>query len=395
MKNIIITGGELNNKGAQAMTFVTVNELKKRFPCHAIYLASDQDCCRADSDKNQYSFNLLCWFPGIFAKAQKNLLLRAICKFRHPKEFADCNEIYKNTVLMVDVSGYALGTIWSENANQLYINNLRYAKAYGIPVYLMPQSIGPLDFELHGQRKTAKQLKKLLSYCKVICAREEESMEELKKFGIVNNVVQKPDLVLNNKGIDLCNVYRTLPELDIPKIKADSVCIIPNTRNESVGDKNKILELYSCLISRLAEKKKTIYIMMHSSQDAELCREIKLAHADETNVILLDKDYSCIEFNEIVKQFDFVIASRYHSIVHAYKNGIPCLVLGWATKYHELLKQFGQLDYMFDFRGNVDTESLLAAMDKLIEARDEESKRILKELDKIQQDNVFDILELK
>ena len=50
---------------------------------------------------------------------------------------------------------------------------------------------------------------------------------------------------------------------------------------------------------------------------------------------------------------------------------------------------------MFDFRGNVDTESLLAAMDKLIEARDEESKRILKELDKIQQDNVFDILELK
>ena len=135
--------------------------------------------------------------------------------------------------------------------------------------------------------------------------------------------------------------------------------------------------------------------MMHSSQDAELCREIKLAHADETNVILLDKDYSCIEFNEIVKQFDFVIASRYHSIVHAYKNGIPCLVLGWATKYHELLKQFGQLDYMFDFRGNVDTESLLAAMDKLIEARDEESKRILKELDKIQQDNVLDILELK
>ena len=71
------------------------------------------------------------------------------------------------------------------------------------------------------------------------------------------------------------------------------------------------------------------------------------------------------------------------------------MVLGWATKYHELLKQFGQLDYMFDFRGNVDTESLLAAMDKLIEARDEESKRILKELDKIQQDNVFDILELK
>ena len=40
MRNIIITGGELFNKGAQAMTFVTVNELKKRFPDHQIYLLS-------------------------------------------------------------------------------------------------------------------------------------------------------------------------------------------------------------------------------------------------------------------------------------------------------------------------------------------------------------------
>ena len=30
MKNIIITGGELFNKGAQAMTFITVDEMKKR-----------------------------------------------------------------------------------------------------------------------------------------------------------------------------------------------------------------------------------------------------------------------------------------------------------------------------------------------------------------------------
>ena len=32
MRNIIITGGGLENKGAQAMTFITVNELAKRFP---------------------------------------------------------------------------------------------------------------------------------------------------------------------------------------------------------------------------------------------------------------------------------------------------------------------------------------------------------------------------
>ena len=40
MGNVIITGGDLKNKGAQAMTFVTVDEIKKRFPEERIYLAA-------------------------------------------------------------------------------------------------------------------------------------------------------------------------------------------------------------------------------------------------------------------------------------------------------------------------------------------------------------------
>ena len=43
MKNIIITGGELFNKGAQAMTFITVDEMKKRFTDHNIYVLSEMD----------------------------------------------------------------------------------------------------------------------------------------------------------------------------------------------------------------------------------------------------------------------------------------------------------------------------------------------------------------
>ena len=38
MKNIIIAGGGLVNKGAQAMTLITICELKKRFPDHRIML---------------------------------------------------------------------------------------------------------------------------------------------------------------------------------------------------------------------------------------------------------------------------------------------------------------------------------------------------------------------
>ena len=70
MKNIIITGGELHNKGAQAMTFVTVIELKKRFPDHQIYLLSELDLNRPKDEKKKYAFEFTGWYPILFAKAQ-------------------------------------------------------------------------------------------------------------------------------------------------------------------------------------------------------------------------------------------------------------------------------------------------------------------------------------
>ena len=72
MRNIIITGGELFNKGAQAMTFVTVSELKKRFPNHKIILLSEMDKRRPKEEKAKYAFDFMGWYPIKFARAQKN-----------------------------------------------------------------------------------------------------------------------------------------------------------------------------------------------------------------------------------------------------------------------------------------------------------------------------------
>ena len=82
MRNIIITGGELFNKGAQAMTFVAVDELKKRFPEHEIYLLSEMDLERPKAEREQYAFSFTGWYPIKFARCQKNLPLRLLCKVR-------------------------------------------------------------------------------------------------------------------------------------------------------------------------------------------------------------------------------------------------------------------------------------------------------------------------
>ncbi|GAE28192.1 hypothetical protein JCM9140_4400 [Halalkalibacter wakoensis JCM 9140] len=58
-KYVLITGGELFNKGAQAMTFTTVNEIKSRFKDKEIVLLSSRDYLRDKNEKEQYSFKIL------------------------------------------------------------------------------------------------------------------------------------------------------------------------------------------------------------------------------------------------------------------------------------------------------------------------------------------------
>ena len=83
MNNIIITGGELFNKGAQAMTFVAVDELRKRFPEHEVCLLSEMDLERPEEERRKYAFGFTGWYPIKFARCQKNPLLRLICKLRN------------------------------------------------------------------------------------------------------------------------------------------------------------------------------------------------------------------------------------------------------------------------------------------------------------------------
>ena len=392
MRNIIITGGELFNKGAQAMVFITVHELKKRYPDHDIYVLSELDLERPEKEKNKYAFKFTGWYPIKFARAQSNWMLHLMCKLRNKKEYTDVCELYSNCDLTVDISGYALGSNWSYATCNRYLDHLEFAKAFNIPVYLMPQSIGPFDFAGEKAQELDARTKQLLSGVKTICAREKTGYEELHSKYRLDNVVLSNDLVLNNKGVDLKNIFNSVPDFVIPEIKDNSVGIVPNGMLLSVKDKKSVLDMYRDIVSRLLEKGYQVYILSHSSVDAELCREIFNMCQIVNKVVLLEDDFSCLEFDELVKCFEFIVASRFHSIVHAYKNGIPCVALGWAIKYYKLMKLLKQEQYCFDMRETVDVNRIIEKIDVISDSIEAEKNRIINNLKAIQEKNVFDIL---
>lgn len=391
MRNIIITGGGMVNKGAQAMTLIAVHELREHFPDHRIYLYSPVDLANPKLDKDVFTFDFIGWYPLKFARCQHNPLRRVVTLLRSRSELLEAEAVYRNTDFIVDVSGYALGSNWNDKVCNDFLDTLEFAYGFGIPVYLMPQSFGPFDF---GDNRQALNLRvqKLLPTAKIIFAREQEGYDALVNTYGLKNVRLAYDMVLSNAGIDLDSVFVSAPALELPEIKPNSVAVIPNSMNTNVSSQDAVLALYTNAIHALLKHGKTVYLLSHSAMDTALCRKLKEGFCTNEHVILLDQDFSCLEFNELVKQFQYLVASRFHSIVHAFKNGIPCIALGWATKYHDLLNLFDQGQYILDVRNDIGEAEMLAIIDRMNARYLEESAKIRKGLAAVQKQNVFDIV---
>ena len=394
MRKILITGGELENKGAQSMTYIVVDELHKRFPNHKVVLHSPFDVNKSQEFKSNFKFDISVIGDVIPVLGKMHLKQRLyyLLKGYDKEAYSKTKKFFEEVDMLIDISGYGLGSDWNDYEVENYLYRILCAKYFGIKVYLMPQSFGPFDYSGVRALKMNRKIKRALEYVDVICAREKHGYDILtKQFGL-KNVKKSYDLVLNNKSVDLGNVFNDIPELNVPDIKPNSVAIIPNQQNSKFGNEEELLKLYKEIIEELISRDKNVYILRHSKMDLPLCKKISEL---SNRVILLEDEFNCIEFNAFVNKFDFVIASRFHSVVHSYKSAVPCVTLGWAIKYQELHDIFGQNAFVFDVKNNLDKDAILKAIDYMDNNFRSESEKIATGLKDVQKENIFDILSLE
>jgi len=223
-------------------------------------------------------------------------------------------------------------------------------------------------------------LKDLLSYPKKIFIREKDGLFHVRKF-TKNNIELGSDIVLQGKGYDLNNIFTKPPCFKHIDILPNSVGIIPNLRVVERTNQGEVYSLYKALMETLINQGKTVYILRHSFEDLEVCEQIKNLFPENEKVLLISEDLSAIELEKIISGFDFVIASRYHSIVHAYRNGVPVLAIGWAAKYREILEDFGQSDYLFDIRKRISVTEIEKSLLRMNKNYETEKLKIFKRLD--------------
>jgi len=191
------------------------------------------------------------------------------------------------------------------------------------------------------------------------------------------------DIVLTHDSpYNLENIYIKNPKFKEYSIPEGSIGIIPNRGllAHLRSARKDLFSFYEEIIKKALNSSKRIYILRHSKEDIDFCREIKGSFSHNEKVQLIEDDLTAIELEKIIKKFDFIIASRYHSLVHAYKNNIPAFVIGWALKYKELMETFDQVDYFIDCREKLDFRKSIRALENLIKNYTHERKTILRRL---------------
>ena len=384
--NISILGGNLINKGAQAMTFTVVDQLRAKGFREKIYLLSSKDFYDRYNKKEIYDFDFLPWDINL-----KLLIISPWARFlpgrKESKQVGKLMKSIGNCRCFIDISGYALSTQWGLVRSLNYMLNIMIARRYGIDFYILPQSIGPFNYP--GKFILGPLLKLYLKYPEKIYIREKDGMQSIKPY-TGENITKTHDMVLLNPSYRLSNIFTGRLKFKKYKLTDNPVCIIPNLKLAGILNYGDIVLMYGKIIKELLKKKRNVYIFSHSTRDLELSLDIKRNFLDNTKVNMISSNLNALELEDIIKQADFLIASRYHSIVHAYKNGVPAIIIGWALKYRELAQNFGQQDYFFDNREEIDFEDLKKAIGDMLKNHKKESVHIKKAIKEIRKDNVFD-----
>jgi colanic acid/amylovoran biosynthesis protein len=180
-ENIVITGGELYNKGAQAMTFTVVDQISRRYPNKSIYLFSTMDYFRDEKQKDKFTFNILPWDNGARSEEISTIIPSIYSKEIPEKTREEIKEVLNSCLFCIDISGYALSSQCGVTPSIMHLSTTMAMRENCIPQYIFPQSIGPFEYSTWSRIFIEPLLRQYLPYPEIF-PREEHGVEYLREY---------------------------------------------------------------------------------------------------------------------------------------------------------------------------------------------------------------------
>lgn len=372
MRNIIIAGASIENLGAESMSCIAIELAQKLYPENRIIIAStDKKGMGGKVNYRVLPYN----FPTVadYHDSIFSVFARKYLGYHVEKRL---EKALKNTDLIIDISGYTFTTKFGMEGVWETLNRLYTAQKLRIRYMVLSQSFGPIDINGFFDRNISFLWSKILfKYPEIVEAREQKSYKFMKNIA-GKNLRYKPDMVLLYPKQIPYHLFRKRIDSGHAHRQEKQVAIIPN---EKVINKTKngkeYYQILCKIIDDLLETGYGVEIIAHCALDIKLCNELIRYNSGVTFVDCTE--YGSSSFDAIVCRYCFAVASRYHAIVHAYRNYVPVVALGWENKYNDLLDIMSQSEYLFDFREKVCEEEVVNKIEDM-KRNYEDNSKILK-----------------
>jgi len=257
---------------------------------------------------------------------------------------------------------------------------VRLAKKMGKKVIILPNSFGP--FRGLGVRS---QVKKALLGADLIYAREQQSAHELgallkKKIPVAKDLgfflgkgesIKLNDfLPANLQRNDLVKVGITVRPWRFPgSLQADRLF-------------ENYLNSVRSLVDNCAKKGHAVLffnqsIGPNSHEDDRLAiAEVMKRLGENENVCWINQDFTCEELQSLYSELDFMVGTRFHSVIFSLTSGVPSLAIGYGgNKAGGIMGDFEMDEYTVPI-DHLTPELLSQTFEKLSQNRERIRKKL-------------------
>lgn len=311
-------------------------------------------------------YKVFSWCPPIRKLLLKNKILKA----------------YSQTDAVLDEAGISF-----VDSRGFVMNTYAFVCAavpmlMGVPVMKYSQAMG--TFHSFTNRFLAKWI---LPKLKLICARGEGTLENLKSIGIEENVrlcadgafTMADDARCNEMVDEVCRVdefYRACGSADSRLVGLSISSVVEKKCGKMNIDYKGIMVDFIDKLNRAGYK---VLIIANGARinsqkprnnDLMICDAVYEGVKDKRMVRWYHKEMEAEEIRAYLGKCRFLVASRFHAMIGALEQKVPVLLVGWSHKYQEVLDFFHLGQYAIDF-SNLTAESLEQEFYKFAECEDE------------------------
>jgi polysaccharide pyruvyl transferase WcaK-like protein len=320
---IEVRGVGFVNKGAELMLYAVLDYLKKNRPDAKVVMERRRKGVIKKHRKlgvyTKFKFVRLGLFGKFCEAIIPTILLNKIL-------FAKESQIH----FVLDASGYAYADFLGGGIkpSTVFVKDIIRWKTDKKKIILLPQAFGPFN-----DRKLRAEMNQILKYSDLVFARDTESLKYLET------------LEESKATIDLKPDFTNLLCGSIPGYFDPSnfdIAIIPNVRMVTATSEAET-RAYPLFIKNVVESlqemgEKPFFLIHEGEKDENLTEKINKSLSKPLVII---KEDNPLHIKGMIGECKMVVTSRFHGLVSALSQAIPCLTTSWSHKYKELLSDYG------------------------------------------------------